>query len=269
MNSPHKQQNPWEQARNRGNNRPPDRGPGGPQRPPNGPPGGPEQGPHWKRLAVVVIAIIFLIYLASRVAPASFSDMGVARIIYLVALLAFVGTGTVLWSRLSGREFARNAIIWVGILLLATGIGAFWEDMGFGSRLGGRLVPGLVVEEGGEYWVQRRADGHFWVLADINGARIALLVDTGASNVVLSRADAEKAGIHVSPGDFVGMASTANGTVAVAPVRIEEIAVGSIVVHGVPGSVFAGELDQSLLGMSFLNALSGFAVEGDRFYFIP
>lgn len=106
--------------------------------------------------------------------------------------------------------------------------------------------------------VQLRAGerGHYHTRADVNGRTIETMVDTGASIVVLTYEDARAAGIHLKPSDFVQTASTANGTAKFAPVTLERISIGNIIVRNVPAAVAdQGRLAVTLLGMSFLSRL--------------
>jgi len=107
--------------------------------------------------------------------------------------------------------------------------------------------------------------GHFFVEPIVNGARLRMMVDTGASLVVLSRDDARLIGINPAPADFRIKVSTANGPVAVAPIMLREVTVGALSVRDVPGAVFPDNtLQTGLLGMSFLSKLSHFEVAGGR-----
>ena len=107
--------------------------------------------------------------------------------------------------------------------------------------------------------------GHFLVEPIVDGRRIRMLVDTGASSVALSHEDAVSAGIRVGPDDFTISVSTANGVTKAAPVRIAEIQIGDITVRGVEGVVARpGALNVSLLGMSFLKRLGGFEITQGR-----
>ena len=107
--------------------------------------------------------------------------------------------------------------------------------------------------------------GHFGVAPTINGARIPMLVDTGASSVVLTGKDARVIGINPASTDFAVRMATANGVVLVAPVTLKEIAVGDIVVRDVRAVVVPEDkLQVSLLGMTFLSKLSRFEVSGDQ-----
>jgi len=101
------------------------------------------------------------------------------------------------------------------------------------------------------------AQGHIILEAAVNGASMRLLVDTGASLVTLTLADARAAGI--TPGELVfnHRASTANGSARMAPVTLREIRIGQLSIYDVPAAVLKN-LNISLLGMSFLSRLQSY-----------
>ena len=114
------------------------------------------------------------------------------------------------------------------------------------------------------------SSGHFFVQAAINGTRVRMMVDTGATGVVLSREDARRVGINPQSSDFTARTSTANGIVSVAPTVLKEVVVGEILVRDVPAIVHPDTRFQgSLLGMSFLSRLSQFEVSGGRLILKP
>jgi aspartyl protease family protein len=109
------------------------------------------------------------------------------------------------------------------------------------------------------------SQGHFLVEPIINGVRLRMLVDTGASLVAISREDARRIGSNPISADFRATVSTANGSVLVAPILLKEIKVGELSVRDVPAVVFPNNrLQVGLLGMSFLSKLSHFEVAGGR-----
>ena len=109
--------------------------------------------------------------------------------------------------------------------------------------------------------IAARADGHFYLDAQVNGAQVHFLVDTGASMVALTPADAQRAGIAL-PSERA-TAQGAGGAVEVMPVTIDRIAVGPLEARGVEGAV-ARELPVSLLGQSFLSRVGNVQISGDR-----
>jgi aspartyl protease family protein len=91
-----------------------------------------------------------------------------------------------------------------------------------------------------------------------------MMVDTGATTVVLKPADAERAGLDLDALSYSTPVSTANGMTFAAPVRLRSMAVGDIVVKDVEALVAKpGNLNESLLGMSFLRRLRSYEFSGD------
>jgi len=109
--------------------------------------------------------------------------------------------------------------------------------------------------------IPRSPDGHFYLDAQVNGAQVHFLVDTGASMVALTAADAQRAGIAL-PSERV-TAQGAGGAIEVVPVTIERIAAGPLEARGVEGAV-ARDLPISLLGQSFLSRVGTVQISGDR-----
>jgi aspartyl protease family protein len=121
------------------------------------------------------------------------------------------------------------------------------------------------VEIGGAVSVTADGRGHFLVEPIIDGHRVRMLVDTGASAVALSYEDAVSAGIRVADADFTIPVNTANGVTRAAPVRIPEIQIGDITIRQVEAVVARqGALKTSLLGMTFLKRLGGFEIAQGR-----
>ncbi|MFL6799580.1 MAG: TIGR02281 family clan AA aspartic protease [Xanthobacteraceae bacterium] len=95
---------------------------------------------------------------------------------------------------------------------------------------------------------------HFWVNARIDGRRMDLVVDTGASQVALRASDAARLGIHPALRDYSVRVSTANGLTKAALVELRSVELGDIVVRDVQALVHADDaLGVNLLGMSFLS----------------
>ncbi len=115
---------------------------------------------------------------------------------------------------------------------------------------------------GQELVLQRDASGHFTTTVTINGARFPVLVDSGATLVVLRREDAIAAGISVLPHEFTDEAQTAGGAVKTKPVILSSVRIGDLERSQVPGAVVDADLPVSLLGQSFLNQLSETRVSG-------
>ncbi|MGH7124391.1 MAG: retropepsin-like aspartic protease family protein [Stellaceae bacterium] len=113
--------------------------------------------------------------------------------------------------------------------------------------------------------VYRRArDGHFYVDADVNGVRIRFLVDTGATYVALSPADARSAGLQIFDSDYTARSSTANGVTRVAPVILRQVELDQLQLFDVRAVVLEKPMPVSLLGMSFLSRLEGYETRNDE-----
>ena len=98
--------------------------------------------------------------------------------------------------------------------------------------------------------------GHYRAQAEINGRPVEVLVDSGASLVVLSHDDAERAGLNIRAGDYTQRVITANGPTRVAPMLLDRVSIGDITVRNVEAAISEpGKLGQSLLGMTFLGRL--------------
>lgn len=107
--------------------------------------------------------------------------------------------------------------------------------------------------------VLKAADGHYWADALMDGRAIRVMVDTGASVVVLTRADAARLGLSLKPADFSSTVITASGPVRAAPVELASVAVAGARVEHVEALVVEQGLPHALLGMSYLGRLSSFS----------
>lgn len=181
-----------------------------------------------------------------------------ARLVYLSVLLVGVG-GFFLWGRRGrlGRNL-RDLAVWG--LIFAMVVIAY----GFRDTLREELFPAAMVQvDADTIELRRGSDGHFHAELEVNGTPVRFMVDTGASDIVLSMRDAGRIGLETGRLDFAGRAQTANGTVGVAPVRLARVRLGGFTDTGVPASVSDGSLDGSLLGMAYLDRFSRIEISGD------
>jgi len=182
----------------------------------------------------------------------------------LAALLVYL----LRWTRVSDIARATGSLaLWAMVLVALTGAYTYrFEAADFLGRVASELLPSEPqVGEGGEVIVNRRLSGEFAVAARVNGARVTFLFDTGASVVVLTAADARRAGIDTTGLSFDVPVTTANGSALAAETRLDTIAVGPIVMHNLRALVARpGALEESLLGMSFLERLKSYTVERGR-----
>jgi aspartyl protease family protein len=193
-------------------------------------------------------------------------DWGWARLTWAVVLLAAISTAVLTARRFQLRETARNIALWLGVVVvLAVGY-TYQDDLGdVWRRVKGEFVPSSAVETGANsITLTQHEDGHFYVLADVNGAQVRFLIDTGASGVVLSPTDARRVGIDMAALEYDRGFETANGTGMGANVRLASLAVGPIRVTGMPAYVNQADMSSSLLGMAFLRRLDGFEFRGRK-----
>ncbi|MCG6856799.1 MAG: TIGR02281 family clan AA aspartic protease [Salaquimonas sp.] len=169
------------------------------------------------------------------------------------------------------REMARNIVLWLAIILiLMAGYLYRYDLQDFGARLTGGLIPGSPISDtygDGQARITliRGNDDHFHARAQVNGASVTFLVDTGASSVVLSANDAERAGIDIDRLSYTTPVTTANGRTTAAQIRLDSLDIGAIHRPDVMAMVARpGALNTSLLGMNYLSTLSSFDFRGDR-----
>jgi aspartyl protease family protein len=113
--------------------------------------------------------------------------------------------------------------------------------------------------------VARSNNGHFEVEGHIDGRRITFMVDTGASAIAINERSAAMLGIHPAERDFSLQIKTANGTVRGAPVTLDRVEVGDLMVRNVSAVVLPdAALSDNLLGMSFLSRLRRFEMASGR-----
>jgi aspartyl protease family protein len=188
------------------------------------------------------------------------------RLVPLLLILIFIAAGAFARRRKFG-EMIGNVALWAGLFAVVLVGYAYRDDLGgIAARVFGELMPGVAVvdEARGTATFRAGRDGHFLINANINGADVRTIFDTGASAVVLTPADARRAGIDVDSLRFDVPVSTANGTGRAALVRLRTIEVGGIVRNNIRAFVAErGALEASLLGMSFLETLSRYSVSSN------
>ena len=189
----------------------------------------------------------------------------------LVALAVFVGGGMLGSYRGRAGTMLRDAVTWLALGLGLVTVYAYKDELlPIAARVVGELVPGsaMTVEEssGGatEVRIRKRLDGHFTANVKVNGGAVSMIVDTGASTIVLRPADARKAGIDPDTLTYRVPVLTANGRAMAARVRLDSVAIGPLDRKNVDALVAQpGALTQSLLGMSFLSRLRSYEFSGD------
>ena len=183
----------------------------------------------------------------------------ISRLAYLLLLAVAIGGYLMVENRRSLGRMARQAMAW-GLIFVGVIVAyGMWNDI---SR---QVTPRqAVVAESGQIIAPRQPDGHFYLTLRLNGQPIEFVVDTGASDIVLTRDDARRIGIDLTALAYTGSASTANGAVRTARTRIDDITLGGITDRNIPAVVNAGDMEGSLLGMTYLRRFSRIEIAGDQ-----
>ena len=169
-----------------------------------------------------------------------------ARIGYLAIILLALGGWVLVEFRQRLGQALRMALAW-GLIFVGVMAGyGLWSDI---SRT---ALPRQILTNSGSIEVPRAEDGHYYLQLAINGTPLTLMVDTGASGLVLSLDDAARLGIEAGSLQFLGEAMTANGLVRTAQVTLPLIELGGFRSENFRAYVNEGAMDGSLLGMDYL-----------------
>ncbi|XGA08715.1 MAG: TIGR02281 family clan AA aspartic protease [Wolbachia endosymbiont of Xenopsylla cheopis] len=175
---------------------------------------------------------------------------------FLLLILAFI----VIFSK---NFNVKYVVTW---LLIITSIATVYglRDEILNSKLVTVFLPyrGYVAKDGSLEFKQS-SNGHFYIQAEINQKNITFLLDTGATDTVLTLKDAEKIGVNLKEIKNFKRYQTANGTVLAGSVEIPKIKIGSFVVENVRVSVNTYPMSTSLLGMNLLKHFD-FTIKNDR-----
>ncbi|MGN7293510.1 TIGR02281 family clan AA aspartic protease [Rhizobium sp. SAFR-030] len=193
------------------------------------------------------------------------------RLVQLSALVVLLSAGFLAGRRGRAGEVLRNIAVWLLIALVLVAGYVYRHDLQqVAARVTAGLVPGsplvMTTSEGSqEVVIHRGRNGHFQAQAVIDGKSLPMLIDTGASAVVLSFEDADRLGLDPATLNFTVRVSTANGEARAAQVRLDSIAVGPITRSNIRALVTEdGRLSESLLGMSFLSTLGSLQIQTDE-----
>ncbi len=226
-------------------------------------------------LAAAVLTALAVIYLIGRF-PEAVEGEGKINLVHSLAVLAFLGGSAILHRRAMKTSHVFLSILaWLAVgVVLFTGYSYRYELSQIGDRLLGELIPSGGIEvSGGAVSIRANKSGHFVVEAVVeavvDGVSVRILVETGASDVVLSPGDATRLGFDVKTLAFTRPYRTANGLVFGAPVRLGRVSIGPITMAGVRASVNGAPMKRSLLGMSFLSRLSGYDVSRETMILRP
>lgn len=193
------------------------------------------------------------------------ADLRVAYLIVLAAGIILASAGRLLLQ--GGSRTARFAVMWIA--LFAGTVTAYSNRVELSDvydRLRGNFLPSVALTTAqGEAELRRAWDGHYRAEAEVNGVRMRLMIDTGASMVLLPYERVAELGINPENLEYSLPVTTANGKSTVAPIRISSIKIGPIAVFDVQAAVaHPGRLKVGLLGMSFLDKISETSFRGDK-----
>jgi len=223
-------------------------------------------------LLILLGATVALVFVLEHLFPGTLDDPDARMsILYKVGWIALIGASVTTYARANPKGALRNIAIWAAIFLGLVGLYAFKNDAAYiGQRVMGALSPTQgVAHDDGTLSFDAGPDGHFRVQAMVNGNRVTFMVDTGATDVVLTPGDARRIGIDPATLVFDQFAETANGTVSGAAIRLDSLVIGSIEMNRLPATVNGAAMSESLLGMEFLNRLHGWRVENGVLTLVP
>jgi aspartyl protease family protein len=221
----------------------------------------------WVALLLLVVAGLVVMLRPDPGSLAGYDPPDFAVLMAGLALLVFIGSSLAGSYRGRAAEAVRDMLAWA-VVALALVIGYSYRDrlLAVGHQVLGELLPpGSVlradVKVEGEHSAKfrRRPDGTYVVAAEAHGVSLKMLVDTGASWVVLTAEDGRRLGFDLDDLRYTVPVQTANGIIYAASVRLRTLTVGKISINNVDALVAKrGPLRENLLGLSFLNRLSGF-----------
>lgn len=171
-----------------------------------------------------------------------------AQLIYLVLLASAIAGSAIVAGRSNLGKMAQQAAIWGLIFLGVIAAYGLWGD------ISQTVTPRQEVSETGQIIVPQGPDGHYTLRLTLNGADVDFIVDTGASQIVLSQRDARRAGLDLAALTYTGRAMTANGMVRTAPVMLDQVTLGGVTDRNIPAVVNEAQMEGSLLGMTYLQS---------------
>ncbi len=183
-------------------------------------------------------------------------DIGSLAFLGLMGLM--IAASYFVSQRNSLGRVAQQAAIWGLIFVGAIAAFGMWDDI---QR---NVMPRQSVAESGQIIVPRNFDGHYYLTLTINDRPIDFVVDTGATQMVLTQDDAARVGLDPNELRYLGSASTANGIVRTANIELNKVALGPFIDLSVPAVVNGGEMEGSLLGMSYLSTFDSIEIRSDE-----
>lgn len=188
----------------------------------------------------------------------------------IVAILLAVGAGMLAATRPRLGHALRNTAYLglVAALLLTVAQLAGHNSRSDAALLLDRTRPAEIV--GKETVIAMRADGHFWVEAQLNGRPVDFLIDTGATYTGVSRRVAERVGLRPDENGAGVILETANGPIVARMAEADSLRFGGIEANALPVAIGPdGEVDTNVIGMNLLSQLGAWRVEDNRLILVP
>lgn len=229
----------------------------------------------WCACGLLFVAAIAFMVIGEPERALGISDSELARLVTGTALLIVIGSSLAMSYKGQGSLALKQAVLWLGMAMaLVVGYTYRAEFEVAANRVMGELLPGTPVAlrtpndnygSNGIVAITAERGGQFSISTMVNDTHVEMILDTGATHVVLTDFDARRIGIDLTNISYRVPVRTANGTTHTAQVKLEEISVGPISVSGVRALIAKpDDLEVSLLGMSFLKTLSSFEIKGDQ-----
>jgi aspartyl protease family protein len=222
----------------------------------------------WFLLAIGLVALLFIYLERNEITVAGLSGLDLSSLSVQLVIAGILAVTVLALFRGRFSQALKSVLIWIAIaLVVAVGYTYRFELREVADRVMAEFVPGhaATVRGGRTVEISRGQGGNFLITTQVNGARLPMIFDTGASSVVLTHAAAKAAGLPLEVLNYSVNVETANGRTRAAPVTLQAVAIGGIVERDVSALIAQpGQLRTSLLGMSFLNRLAGWEVRGER-----
>jgi aspartyl protease family protein len=190
------------------------------------------------------------------------TNMILQALFLIILLYFFIKMGA---SRASSTNYS-SILLWVLIFAILIIAYAFrFELDSFKHKILAVVIPSYSwTDKQGELVIARSQDGHFYVNAKTQSNNtIKFLIDTGASDIALTKEAAIALGIDLSKLNYTTRSSTANGIAYSAPVKIKQLTIGKKTFYNLSANVSSGGLDISLLGMSLIDDFKNFKITND------
>jgi aspartyl protease family protein len=226
----------------------------------------------WIALTLLAAGALYLLLSNDVDALTGLNQDKLAQLVAGVAILAFLSSGVLASYKGRTAQAAKHALDWSLFFLLLIAVYSYrFELLTFVGRVANELTPeGVQISSAEEnspnrsVRIRRQWSGHFVARTSVNGKSVDMLIDTGASTVVLRAEDAKRAGLDLSRLNYSVPVQTANGQSFAAPVRLNNVSIGSVTLTRVDALVAKpGSLQTSLLGMSFLSRLRSYEFSGN------